>query len=394
MSVSKSLDTDLLRSEKQTLFRFSSLYILFSIVIVFAFSFMYYDAQKDLMLQEKRHELQEHSKNLIEDLKQLHINFDKNKYYPRSDAYESAILDSDENLIFQTIKTRVKLNEILYLGDGMIHLVSIPESYYVGAKFVIVMIKDDELWLEHVKKELLLFNSIALSVMLIVGYILLQLFIKPMRDAMHLLDRFIKDTTHELNTPVSTIVTNIEMINKENLDEKTLKKINRIDIGAKTISNIYQDLTYLTLGNKIISNDETLDIAHVVEERIEYFKSLASARKVTLHSTIIQNTSLYMDKGKFSKLLDNLISNAIKYNKMQGSVTVHVDTRRIVVEDSGIGIAKKNIAKLQDRYARFNKSSGGFGIGLNIVSSIAKEYSLNIKITSEEKIGTKVHVSW
>ena len=80
-----------------------------------------------------------------------------------------------------------------------------------------------------------------------------------MRDALHLLDRFIKDTTHELNTPVTAIITNIEMIDKSLLDEKLAKKINRIEIGAKTISNIYEDLTFVTLNNQIISNNENIN---------------------------------------------------------------------------------------------------------------------------------------
>ena len=63
---SRSLDTDLLSREKQTLFRFSSLYILLSIIIISAFSFMYYELQRDLMLQEKKPVLEEYSKNCVD----------------------------------------------------------------------------------------------------------------------------------------------------------------------------------------------------------------------------------------------------------------------------------------------------------------------------------------
>ena len=103
---------------------------------------------------------------------------------------------------------------------------------------------------------------------------------------------------------------------------------------------------------------------------------------------------MYADKFKISKLLDNLLSNAIKYNKIGGEIIVSVERRGFSVEDSGIGIAENDILKIQDRYTRFNKSSGGFGIGLSIVSTIAKEYNLKIDIASQEKVGTKVSVSW
>jgi two-component system OmpR family sensor kinase len=388
------LDTDFHQSEKQTLIRFSALYILLTVIIISVFSFIYFELQKDLMLQQKKSTLQKYSKELIVSLKHLHINLDKTQIYPRSDKFTSAIFDNEKKLIFSTSQTKLRLDKILYLENGIIHLVNIPESYYLGAKYVIVRMNDDKEWLKQTKKEIIIFSGLTFLFMSVIGYILLRLFLKPMRDAINLLDKFIKDTTHELNTPVSTIVTNIEMIDKSSLDKKLLKKINRIDIGAKTISNIYQDLTYLTLGNKIISNNEEIDIQNLAIQRVEYFTSLAEAKKVTLNLNIIEKTSLYADKFKISKLLDNLLSNAIKYNKIGGKITVSVESRKFTVEDSGIGIAKEDISKIQERYRRFNNSSGGFGIGLSIVSVISKEYDLRVDIESQENIGTKVSISW
>jgi len=355
---------------------------------------MYYNSQKELMLQEKKSSLQNYSKKLLQQLKYLHINFDKRQVYPRDKRFESAIFDSDATPIFATHPTQLRLDKILYLQKGMICLVNIPESYYLGSKYVVAEMRDDGIWFDATKKKIIIFNLLAFVFMLGVGYILLRLFLKPMRDAIHLLDRFIKDTTHELNTPVSTIVTNIEMIDKNILDAKLRKKINRIDIGAKTISNIYQDLTYLTLGNRIVTNDADLDVAQVISERIEYFRSLADAKRVHLSSEILESSTLYIDTTKFSKLLDNLISNAIKYNKINGSIKIILKNRAFIVKDTGIGIAEENISKMKDRYARFNDSSGGFGLGLSIVSSIANEYKLKVAIDSKEKEGTEVSVSW
>ena len=66
----------------------------------------------------------------------------------------------------------------------------------------------------------------------------------------------------------------------------------------------------------------------------------------------------------------------------------------MIVEDSGKGIDKENLKRLFDRYSRFDKSVGGFGIGLNIVSLIAKEYNFKIDVESQIDIGTKVKVKW
>ncbi|MEA1915090.1 MAG: sensor histidine kinase, partial [Campylobacterota bacterium] len=233
MSVLKSLDIDLPQSEKRTLISFLSLYVFFITVTLGFIVFLYYGFQKDLMLQEKRTLLNEYANEHIVQLKELHINFDKQRIYPRDSRYTTAIYDSDANLIYSTLQNpKAKLDKIIYTSNETIHYIKEPESYYLGAQYVLIEIKDDEQWLSNVMRDVMIFGTIAFIFMVLIGYFLLRLFLKPMRDALHLLDTFIKDTTHELNTPVSTIVANIEMIDTSKIDdEKLVKKINRIDIG-------------------------------------------------------------------------------------------------------------------------------------------------------------------
>ena len=64
------------------------------------------------------------------------------------------------------------------------------------------------------------------------------------------------------------------MIDKSSLDERLLKKINRIEIGAKTISNIYEDLTFVTLNNQIISNNENINLSNVLKNYLSYLQRL------------------------------------------------------------------------------------------------------------------------
>jgi len=393
--VLKSLDIDLTKSEARTLLGFGLVYSLLVIIILAGVSFLYYKFQKDLMLQEKRLVLQEYSNDLIFRLKDLHVNFDKYRYYPRDEKFNSAIFDSDRKLIFSTLKSSsVDFDKVTYLSKNKVHFIEEPESYYLGAKYVIIEVRDDGLWFVNVKGEIITFSFIAFIFMMIIGYFISKLFLKPMRDALHLLDRFIKDTTHELNTPISAIITNIEMIDKNLLDEKTARKVNRIDIGAKTISNIYEDLTFLTLDNKIISQNRELDLSNIVRQRVEYFKSLATIKKIEFVLDVDDNITIFCDDKKISKLIDNLISNAIKYNKISGTIKIVLKDKLLIVEDSGKGMSKENLSSLFDRYSRFDKSVGGFGIGLNIVWLIAKEYHLKINVESELKIGTKIEVSW
>jgi two-component system, OmpR family, sensor kinase len=395
LSVLKNSGIDLTKSETRTLLSFSFLYSFLVLVILGVVSFLYYEFQKDLMLQEKRQILQNYSNDLVFRLKDLHVNIDKNNIYPRDERFESAIFDSDKKKIFSTLKSKnVSLDEIIYLSHNQIHFIKEPESYYLGSKYIIVEVPDDGVWFEQIRYKIAVSFLLAFIFMMILGYFILRLFLKPMRDALHLLDRFIKDTTHELNTPVTAIITNIEMIDKSSLDERLLKKINRIEIGAKTISNIYEDLTFVTLNNQIISNNEEINLSNVLKQRVEYFNSIATMKKINFDLNIKDDVFIVCDMKKITKLIDNILSNAIKYNKIAGFIKVNLDDNILSIEDSGKGIEKENLKTLFERYSRFDKSVGGFGIGLNIVSLIAKEYNLKIDIKSQIDIGTTVEITW
>ena len=395
MLVLKSSGIDLSKSETRTIIGFSLIYSILVLVILGVITFLYYQFKKDLMIQDKRQTLQNYSNTHIANLKELHINIDKSDIYPRDERFNSAIYDSSKKKIFSTLLMGdVKLDEVIYLKDGYIHLIKEPESYYLGSKYVIVEIEDDNIWFANIKYKMLFWFLFSFILLLFVGYFIAKLFLKPMRESIQMLDRFIKDTTHELNTPIAAILSNIQMINKDNIDEKLAKKINRIEIGAKTISNIYEDLTFVSLNNQIISNNEKLNFSQILNQRVDFFKSIANSKQIEFILDIKENVFIVCDIKKLSKLIDNILSNAIKYNKFQGFIKVTLKDKILIIEDSGKGMSKDNLANLFTRYKRFDKSVGGFGIGLNIVSLIAKEYDLKIDVISKIDVGTRIKIRW
>ena len=395
MLVLKSSGIDLSKSETRTIIGFSLIYSILVLVILGVITFLYYQFKKDLMLQDVRQTLQNYSNTQIANLKELHINIDKSDIYPRDERFNSAIYDSSKKKIFSTLLMGdVKLDEVIYLKDGYIHLIKEPESYYLGSKYVIVEIEDDNIWFSNIKYKMLFWFLFSFILLLFVGYFIAKLFLKPMRESIQMLDRFIKDTTHELNTPIAAILSNIQMINKDNIDEKLAKKINRIEIGAKTISNIYEDLTFVSLNNQIISNNEKLNFSQILNQRVDFFKSIANSKQIEFILDIKENVFIVCDIKKLSKLIDNILSNAIKYNKFQGFIKVTLKDKILIIEDSGKGMSKDNLSNLFTRYKRFDKSVGGFGIGLNIVSLIAKEYDLKIDVISKIDVGTRIKIRW
>ena len=395
MLVLKNSGIDLSKSETRTIIGFSLIYSILVLCILGVISFLYYQFKKDLMLQDIRQTLQNYSNNHILNLKELHINIDKSNIYPRDDRYNSAIYDSSKRYIFSTLQmSDINLDEVIYLKDGYIHLIKEPEAYYLGSKYVIVEVLDDNIWFIKIKYKMIFWFFVSFFILLIIGYFIAKLFLKPMRESILILDRFIKDTTHELNTPVAAILSNIEMIDKNSLDEKLAKKINRIEIGAKTISNIYEDLTFVSLNNQIISNNERLNLSDILKQRVDFFKTIANSKKIEFNLDIKDNIFIVCDIKKLSKLIDNIVSNAIKYNKFQGFIKIVLKDNLLIIEDSGKGISKDDLKSLFTRYKRFDKSVGGFGIGLNIVSLIAKEYDLKIDVISKIDIGTRFKIKW
>lgn len=391
----KNWDINLRSREKKTLRSFLFLYAFLALLILAFVAFLYYGLERDLMLQNQREALSNLTNEQIVRLKSLHVNLDKEQTYPRDERFNSAIYDSHLKQIFSTLSTnKVNLYDDIYLKSNHIYFIKELESYYLGARYIVIEVAAPPSWNKKVFRKLLIYGAIIFCILVVIGYFLLGLLLRPMRDTISLLDRFIKDTTHELNTPVNAILSNIEMIDTQALDESLAKKIKRITIASKTISNLYDDLTYLVLSHQILSQDVEVDLKLLIEERIEYFSLLFESKKIALSIELQEGVLLTIDRKKIAKLLDNILSNAIKYNKIGGTIHISLTERGIEISDSGRGIEKSKINQVFERYSRFDRSVGGFGIGLSIVAAIAKEYTLHVKIDSILREGTTVRITW
>jgi len=228
---------------------------------------------------------------------------------------------------------------------------------------------------------------------MILAYFLTKMFLQPIRNYISKIDDFIKDTTHELNTPLAAITMTIETIDKSHLDPKLLRKIMRIDIAAKTISSLYQDLTFVALYGKSPNKNQNIDLVHLLDERIDYFAPLADVKGIVFEADFEAST-VFADPNKMRILVDNLISNAIKYNSKNGHIRLVLRAGMFSIEDEGMGIAEDKLDDIFARYARFDEANGGFGLGLNIVKMICKEYGIGIAVASEVGKGTKFELSW
>lgn len=93
-------------------------------------------------------------------------------------------------------------------------------------------------------------------------------------------------------------------------------------------------------------------------------------------------------------MIDNLINNAIKYNKKGGVISIILKANFLSIADTGCGISKSNLNQIFDRYTRFNTDQGGFGIGLSLVKKICDDNGIKITCKSVENQGSVFKLNW
>jgi len=379
--------------EFKSLRAFIALYTLMWVLILALLASIYYKNEKDKMLAEHALSMQLVNETYYPNM--LYHFIDSGEALPVGLAYRTAVFDSHKKALASYLKQRPKdFSKFIALDGDYVHCVVRVSENDMDVKYLVYETEDNRLWFHAMVKNMVIYGGLIFIFMSFIGINLLRLFLRPMRESITLLDNFIKDTTHELNTPVSVIVANVEGIDTEKLNDKEAKKIRRVDIAARTISNIYNDLTYLILHNDIAVKNESINLSRFVCERVDYFKVTMNQKKIHFLKDIEEGVSIYMDKNKLGRLMDNIISNAIKYNKVNGEIKVEVKEGLLKISDTGVGIPKEKIDTVFERYKRANDAVGGFGIGLNIVAMIAKEYDIVLNISSELNKGTQIELRW
>ncbi|RBQ31831.1 two-component sensor histidine kinase [Arcobacter sp. FW59] len=344
-------------------------------------TFFYYQNEKILYIDLAKSNMQNvvsKASNEIIISHMTNLEFDKSRYL---NEYEMSFYDMNQKLLFGSLKDSFDFSLNFYQDKDKLIIVDSSAVGHLGIWYIVL--KDNSLK-EKISKLTLNIIGIFLifySIIALVGWYLAKLFLKPIKDERQRLNNFIKDTTHELNTPISALIMSS---NSENLTQKQLE---RIKFSAKRISEIYKDLTYIFLEKTQNKSIEKLEISQIIKEEIANFEPMIIRKKLIIDLNL-DEFYYEINKDDFIRLFNNLFSNAIKYNKIDGQIEVILKDRMLIVKDSGIGIDKTKIKDIFKRYYRATNQSGGFGLGLNIVNMICKNYNIKIEVESDENQGT------
>ena len=207
---------------------------------------------------------------------------------------------------------------------------------------------------------------------------------------------FFQNASHELKTPLTTIIGYEEMIENGLIDdEKEMARAREAVIKeSKRMESVIEDMLALSSLEYNMSNEKKVDVdaKEMVKDIVYSFEYLLNEKEITC-SLKLSSVSLKMVPKDFDRLVRNLISNAIKYNKEKGKIYVNLTKNYISVKDSGIGIEAKNLSRIFERFFRVDKGrsreQGGTGLGLAIVKHICLNYGFKVEVRSKVLEGTE-----
>jgi len=201
---------------------------------------------------------------------------------------------------------------------------------------------------------------------------------KQVEKALASRDKFIKDSIHEINTPLAVIQANIELMRLNGLGSRHLVKI---EAASKIVTNIYEDLSYFIKKDRFIIKKEVLNLTQFLSERMEYFKEAVEGANLQMEFDGKDQYFVSFDRTQLLRMVDNNIFNAIKYSKEGGSIklSVFADKKgKIIFEIVNEALYKPDMQIIFNRFYRGSDARGGFGIGLNLVYQIAVQNGVGI----------------
>jgi signal transduction histidine kinase len=236
------------------------------------------------------------------------------------------------------------------------------------------------------------------------GYFLAGKTLRPIQEMLEEQNRFISDASHELRTPLTALKSSFEVdLRDKNLTVDNAKKTMKASVeDVNNLQKLSDSLLQLSQYEKPRQNDnfQTVSLKQIISESIKKIEPLAKNKNILIKNSPF-NINIYGSKYGLIDLFVMLLDNAIKYSKERSSiniVTKKVDRSVLVsIEDQGVGIDKKDIPHLFDRFyrsdkARSKKEVSGYGLGLSIAKKIVDQHKGFIKIESKLKKGTTVVV--
>jgi signal transduction histidine kinase len=235
--------------------------------------------------------------------------------------------------------------------------------------------------------DMLIVLGIAFIGAILIGGGFVKLLIEPLQKRSFELELLSRQTLHELNIPVATILANTQMLLKKEHLEKNIKRLKRIEQASETLKTLYKELDYMIKKQIHRVELEECDLKELINIRILSYEELFP--QINFEHNL-EKSIVKIDIIGFFKVIDNLIHNAVKYSKPNSIVKITLKDKKLSVKDEGIGIDEDFVFKAFENYYQEDKSSSGQGIGLGLVKEYCDRYKIKIYLDSKKQEGTTV----
>jgi len=311
------------------------------------------------------------------------------------------LLDENNNIIdkkvFEDIDyhnfINLKLNKIMFKTDFFILEKKLQNNILADKIIFYKKINFDEITVlqDFIKFLIIIFFSV------LVFYFLWKKFVnktlKPVEENISDMKNFIHNVSHEFKTPIAVINSNLQLIKAEKKYDKNLIEENiKIIKDFNNLIDSLNQLSWISLDLKKEKVKLKKEIPEIIAENIEKIK----IKNIKINFEIKNNWKIIANKSHFKILFQNLLQNAIKYNKKWWKIDIILDKKILIIKDNWIWIKKENLWKIFDRFYRENNSDiwEWFGIWLSLVLKIIKLNNWKISIESQKNIWTTIKIKF
>jgi len=210
--------------------------------------------------------------------------------------------------------------------------------------------------------------------------------------------QFLRHLSHELKTPMSAIIGSVEILQKEGIQNKeTFDEFMGILLKESyRMQNIIEDILELSRLEqpRVTLSPKLINVDSIVKDTVELFEPLAKDKHLSMFYQTKVSNELMLDYTTVKTILNNLVSNAIKYSN-SGVISIKAfsdkDKLTLIVQDEGVGISKDDIPLIYERFFQVDRSRSkkmGTGLGLSIVKRMVELNNGTISVESDQGIGS------
>ena len=214
-----------------------------------------------------------------------------------------------------------------------------------------------------------------------------KLAVDPLSEYVKNLQNLSKETLHELNLPISTIMSNSQMLSKSFSDEKAQKRLKRIDTACEMLKQRYNELEYMIKMQSKQDIKESFLLNELIEQRVIFLTNIYPHVDFKLK---LEETEIVNDKTGLSKVIDNIIDNGVKYSQNSNVIEIRLNVDTLEIQDYGLGMDEVELLQIFDNYYQANNNMQGFGIGLSMIKRFCDTNSINLSFKSSPNSGTTV----